>query len=208
MTRSVMNSTIDFFCGIHCTFITRTRKVFRVKLTSIYMLSNKNYMTTYIQDQHNVHKFWIGLYKNAISLRKNIDSLYKLHQYLTESESENYCSIFQHRHSLMRITENHEKIFLHTRADRPTFELIFEARRRFINTISCVLKQITNIESNFITSCGNDYQFTTLEKYIIYIMHSQKVILQSRIRKEQNICVSGILLQLSQNKIGSSNIEL
>ena len=202
MTRSVMNSTIDFFCGIHCTFITRTRKVFRVKLTSIYMLSNKNYMTTYIQDQHNVHKFWIGLYKNAISLRKNIDSLYKLHQYLTESESENYCSVFQHSHSLMRIIENHEKKILHTRTNKHTLEFIFKARQRFINTISCILKQITNIESNFITSCGNDYQFTTLQKDIIYIIHSQKVILQSRLRKEQNICCAYNSLQLSRNKIG------
>ena len=172
------------------------------------MLSSKNYMTTYIQDQHNVNKFWIGLYKNAIAIRKNIDSLYKSHQHLTESESENYCSVFQHSHSLMRIIENHEKIFLHTRPNRATFEFICKARQRFINTISCILKQITNMESNFITSCAHDYQFTTLEKYIIYIMHSQKVILQSRLRKEQNICVACISLQLSQNKIRSSNIKL
>jgi len=37
MTRFVMNSTIDFFVAIHCTFITRTQKVFRIKLTSIYI---------------------------------------------------------------------------------------------------------------------------------------------------------------------------
>ena len=130
------------------------------------------------------------LYENTIALRGKIDSLYNFRRDLTESESEIYYSIFQHRHSLMRVTENHEKLILHMGTERPTFEFICQAQQGFMNTISCILKQITSIESNFIKSCGNDCPFTTFQKNTIYIMNSQKGILQSRLRKEQEIrCV-------------------
>jgi len=154
------------------------------------MLSDKNYMTTYIQDQQNVQKFWIGLHKNAIVLKENVDSLYKLQQDLTESESENSCSIFKHCQSLMRITENHKKKISLLRTNTPSFEFMCKDRQRLINAMSCMLKQITDIESNFVKFYGSCYQFTKLEKNIMYIMNSQKVILQSRLRKEQNLCVA------------------
>ena len=145
-------------------------------------------MSTYIKDQHDVLKFWNGLYENAIVLRRKIDSLYNFRRDLTKHESEIYYSIFQHRHSLMRVTENHEKFILHMGTERPAFEFICQAQQRFMNIISCILKQITNIESNFIKSCGNECEFTILEKNTIYIMNAQKGILQSRLRREQEIC--------------------
>ena len=108
----------------------------------MYTLSKQDHMSTYIQEQHNVLNFWTGLHKNALALRIKIDSLYKIKIDLTESESEIYCSIFQHRHSLVRITENQEKLILQTRTDRPTFEFICKARQRFINTIYCILNKL------------------------------------------------------------------
>ena len=82
--------------------------------------------------------------------------------------------------------------------ERPTFEFICQAQKRFMNTISCKLKQITNIESNFIKSYGNDCQFTTLPKNTIYIMKSRKGILQSRLHKEKAIRCVHNLMQPSQ----------
>jgi len=158
-------------------------------------------MSTYIQDQHDVLKFWIRLYENAITLRKKIDSLYNFQRDLTEHEHKIYYSIFQHSHSLMRVTENHEKLILHMGTEIPAFEFVCQAKQRFINTISCILKQITNIKSSFIESYGNECEFTKLEKNTIYIMNCQKEILQSRLRKEQNICSACDSLQFPQNKV-------
>jgi len=119
------------------------------------MLSKKYHMSTYIQDQHDVLKFWIGLYENAIALRRKIDSLYICQRDLKECESEMYYSILQHRHSLMRVTEKHDKLILHMGTEIPAFEFICQAQQIFMNTISRILKQITKIELKFVTSFGN-----------------------------------------------------
>ena len=144
-------------------------------------------MSTYVQDQRIVLIFWIGLYENAIELRRNINCLYNRTRDLTEAESKIVYCVFNHCQCLMRAAEDHRIFISRIGNERPTFDIISEAHDVFMNTISFALEQITKIRSKFMEASGNDCEFTAHQKKIIYIINAQKSILLPRLHLEHAI---------------------
>jgi len=143
-------------------------------------------MSTFIQQQHDILNFLEAILDNAMSLRKYIDKLYFFQRDLTAHESEIYHSIFKHRYYLTSKTENHAKKMTHMSHGTPSQNCIHKLHEELVAIISHALNQIVDIQSKITKLYGSTCdQYTPCQKKIAFILSSQKLILESRLRKEQ-----------------------
>jgi hypothetical protein len=71
------------------------------------------------------------------------------------------------------------------RDEIPSPKYICQANQKLINIVANALQQIMCIESKFTNSYEKCHQYTAKQQHIIFVISSQKMILESRLRKEQ-----------------------